>query len=53
MVNALCRFLIAKPDYEAVIIGSVGDIVDKMASKWASHKNLYNNRIYPNDTAAE
>jgi glycosyltransferase involved in cell wall biosynthesis len=53
MVNALCRFLIARLDYKAVVIGSGGDTVEKIAAKWAPHKNLQIAGYVPNDKAAE
>jgi glycosyltransferase involved in cell wall biosynthesis len=53
MVNALRRFLIARPNYKAVVIGSGRDTVKKIASRWAPHENLHIAGYVPNDKAAE
>jgi hypothetical protein len=52
MVNALCRFLLMRPDYQAVVIGLGGEIVEKMAKKWPSSKNLHIAGYIPNEDAA-
>jgi glycosyltransferase involved in cell wall biosynthesis len=53
MVDALCRFLMMKPDYKAVVIGSRGDVVESMAKKWPSSENLHVAGYIPNDEAAQ
>ena len=55
MVNVLCRFLIQRPDYEAVVIGRGDAIVRKFAERWSSrHKiNFHITGFIPNSEVAQ